>query len=199
MIIGKQAVNYNVQKGTVLQIDTHLETVVSGEGGGGTSYNGNGATRGITISSRTINHQKVFMKAADGSEFWAQLQDWNITAMRGHELVLIWAETPQQRNYALIYNKTLDAVYYSNLKAYFRTTDDNTGCAMLIIAVIATIVFPATAASQLKNDMIGWILFVIMLIGCIFIYRKWQRDIGDSIDMSKLFQDQLHNVLRQFI
>ena len=197
-IIGPEHLQYNVQAGKIIQINANSKLVVSGSGGTGSTYQGTGAGGTVNISSHTINYQDNYLEDAKGSQFVVNLTDWNISAIEGHELVLIWVESFNNRNYALIYNKTLDLVYYSNLQKYFKITSDNVGCAKILGGVLLAIFVPTVAYGATRSILVGFISFVAMVVVIVKIAKGHSKekqsgeDLGEKLRMNVLEILQKH-------
>lgn len=169
--IGSETLWYGVEQAKVIQIDSNSETVVTGGGGGGTSYNGTGVTSSVYISSTTINKQAVYLEDASGKQFVVNLTDWNISALQGHELVLIKVKSMYDSNYAVIYNKTLNIVYRHKLDNFFKKMAELSS-GYYILAALLVIGVSSWAYSVTKSNMVGGVSFIGM---CIFVGFKFKQ------------------------
>lgn len=104
---GKSYIAYSFI-GTVVQSNKQFETVVSGSGGGGASYNGTGSTASVKVSSRTYTHDDIFLVNEHGAEQVIRLIDWDIATREGHLLQVIWLIEANQDEgpYIIINNLT---------------------------------------------------------------------------------------------
>ncbi|MHB1076105.1 hypothetical protein [Thiobacillus sp.] len=88
---GKQ-VEFRTVTGEVAGAHKRSDTIVSGSGGGGSTYNGHGYTSPVQISSKIVVKQEFFLKPADGNQIPVQLSDediplsdrQNMTMISGH-------------------------------------------------------------------------------------------------------------------
>lgn len=169
--IGSETLWYSVEQATVVQIESNSETVVTGGGGGGNMHNGTGVIRDIHISSSTINRQTVYLRDAEGKQYAAHLTDWNISALQGHELVLIKVQSMYNSNYALIYNKTLGLVYHHKLASYFKKLANLTA-GVYIIAAIIVICIACWFTEKTGSETVGIIVFIILSIFAVYKFQK---------------------------
>lgn len=77
--------------GQVVDSNKHLETKVTGSGGGGAMYQGNGAIAPVSIQSSTTVHDQFFLVNEDGKEISVKLQNWDVSLRSQHTLQVIWA------------------------------------------------------------------------------------------------------------
>lgn len=105
-------------KGTVVGKDKHLETQVSGGGGGGYSHQGTGYSGAVSISSRTITHDKIFLQDENGKEHAVELTNWDIACREGHQMLMQWIVKGNEKNgpYVCIANSNTDTVLTDNHK-----------------------------------------------------------------------------------
>ena len=101
----------------------NLETKVSGGGGGGATYQGTGGTAPVTITSRTVVHDQLFLINKEGKEKSFQLQDFNLAARKGNQLTVFWGikSGDQTGYYFAVKNHSTEEEYYREdlLKKYF--------------------------------------------------------------------------------
>ena len=195
--IGSETLWYSVGQAKVVQIESNSETVVTGGGGGGTSYNGTGVTSSVYISSKTINRQTVYLKDADGKQFAVNLTDWNISALQGHDLVLIKVQSTYSSDYAVIYNKTLDIVYRHRLDGFFKKMAELSS-GYYIIAALVVIGFSSWLYSLTKSNMVGGISFVG---ACIFVGWKFKQHTDQqkkSHHYTLLLKTKLDEILKPY-
>lgn len=84
------AFNLHSFSGVVEESGKNMETKVSGGGGGGATYQGTGGTAPVTITSRTIIHDQLFLINKEGKEKSFQLQDFHLAARKGNQLTVFW-------------------------------------------------------------------------------------------------------------
>lgn len=96
--------------GTVTGASKHLETRVSGGGGGGYSYQGTGSSYTAPVTSRTVTHDQIFLDDGSGKEHALKLQDWDIATREGHRLTAVWLVKRGKSSgpYVAIRNHTTD-------------------------------------------------------------------------------------------
>lgn len=174
--IGSETLWYSVEQAKVVQIESSSETVITGGGGGGTIYNGTGSTSGVYVSSSTINRKTVYLEDNNGKQYAINLTDWNLSALQGHELVLIKVQSTYNSNYAVIYNKTLDTVYRNRLDSFFKKMAELSS-GYYIIAALVVIGVSSWAYSVTKSNTVGGISFVGM---CIFVGLKFKQHIDQQ-------------------
>lgn len=111
---GKKVYTIYYTKGAVVGKEKNFETQVYGSGGGGGSYQGTGGSAPVSISSRTVIHDKIYLKEENGKERAVELTDWDIACREGHELLILWIiqEGKQRGSYAAIKNFTTEEVQY---------------------------------------------------------------------------------------
>lgn len=85
---GKQVV-FNEAVGIVAGTHKHAETTVSGSGGGGSTYNGQGHTDAVSITSTITVKQEFFLKTANGKQVPVQLSGMDIPIMDGQNVTMI--------------------------------------------------------------------------------------------------------------
>lgn len=88
--VGKHTYTIYYSKGQVAGKDKNFETQVYGGGGGGGSYQGTGGSAPISISSRTVIHDKIYLKQENGKEEVVELTNWDVACREGHELMVMW-------------------------------------------------------------------------------------------------------------
>lgn len=102
--------------GKVVDSNKQLETKVSGSGGGGAVYQGNGAVAPINIQSSTTVHDQFFLIDENGKEISVKLQNWDISLRTQHILQVIWAVPGKatQGPYVTINNHNLNDVTWND-------------------------------------------------------------------------------------
>ncbi|MFT3824520.1 MAG: hypothetical protein QM731_11390 [Chitinophagaceae bacterium] len=112
---GKQHTLHHIN-GKVMQSGKNMETIVSGGGGGGYSYKGTGGSAPVSISSRTVVHDQLFLVDETGKEHAFQLQDFNVAAREGNDLTVIWAikQGKDSGPYIVVHNKTVGQTFYND-------------------------------------------------------------------------------------
>ncbi|RZL44879.1 MAG: hypothetical protein EOP00_18785 [Pedobacter sp.] len=132
-------------KGTVVGKDKHLETRISGGGGGGYSNQGTGYSAAVSISSRTITHDKIFLLDENGKEHAAELTDWDVACREGHQMLMQQVVKGNKASgpYVCVANLTTDTVLTKNHKiqelfanATIRTLKDSLPLMYLFIELL---------------------------------------------------------------
>lgn len=115
VINGKVYEHYWVT-GKVTGASKHLETRISGGGGGGYSYQGTGFSSAAPISSQTVTHDQVFLADGSGREHALKLQNWDLATREGHELTAVWVVRKGKSSgpYLAIRNHTTDDTQYND-------------------------------------------------------------------------------------
>ncbi|MBN7801357.1 hypothetical protein J0A67_10825 [Algoriphagus aestuariicola] len=100
--------------GTTEESGKSMETQVYGGGGGGGTYQGTGGTAPVSISSRTIVHDQLFLVSLEGKERAFQLQDFNLAARKGNRLSVFWGipSGKDTGHYIAVKNHSTDQVFY---------------------------------------------------------------------------------------
>ncbi len=115
VINGKVYEHYWVT-GKVAGASKHLETRISGGGGGGYSYQGTGFSSSAPVTSQTITHDQVFLADGNGREHALKLQNWDLATREGHELTAVWVVRKGKSSgpYLAIRNHTTDDTQYND-------------------------------------------------------------------------------------
>lgn len=105
-------------KGTVVGKDKHLETQVSGGGGGGYSNQGTGYSGAVSISSTIITHDTIFLQDENGKEHAIELTNWDIACREGHQMLVQWIIKGNDKSgtYVCVANSTTDTILTKNEK-----------------------------------------------------------------------------------
>ncbi len=113
---GKEATLYHFT-GMVAEAGKNMETIVSGGGGGGYSYQGTGGSAPVTISSRTVIHDQFFLVDKNGNERAFQLQGFNIACRKDNKLTVIWGIKKGERNgpYIIVHNFSTHETFYKDV------------------------------------------------------------------------------------
>jgi hypothetical protein len=145
---GKRELVIHHFTGKVAETTKHMETQVSGGGGGGMSYQGTGGSAPVTIRSTTIVHDQMFLVAQDGTERALQLQDFNLACRNGNIVTASWA-----------------VQVGSDEGAYFAVTNHSTGQQFLNDSVIRKLV---TFGTKKSGAVLG-----CLVLAAIFIVGGW--------------------------
>lgn len=110
--------------GNVEESGKNMETQVYGGGGGGASYQGTGGTAPVSISSRTIVHDQLFLiNPITNKEKAFQLQGFNLAARKGNLLTVFWGipSGKQSGSYLAVKNHSTEQTFYdeSELRKFF--------------------------------------------------------------------------------
>ena len=74
----------------VLDANRAFETRVSSTAGGGWVGPNGGYVASPQVSSHTVDHQTIFVRADDGTEQSFELRDWNLPVRPGSRIAVIW-------------------------------------------------------------------------------------------------------------
>lgn len=85
---GKQ-VEFRSVTGEITGAHKHAETYVSGSGGGGSTFNGQGHTSPVRISSTVVIKQEFFLKPGEGNQIPVQLSAEDIPLTNGQNITMI--------------------------------------------------------------------------------------------------------------
>ncbi|MFN3997762.1 hypothetical protein [Algoriphagus sp.] len=111
---GATAFDLQSFSGKVEESGKNMETRVSGGGGGGATYQGTGGTAPISITSKTVIHDQLFLTNKEGKERSFQLQDFNLACRKGNEVTVFWGIKKGKSNgsYLAVKNHTTDQVFF---------------------------------------------------------------------------------------
>lgn len=167
--IGYQIIQYQVLKGVVLANQGNLETSVSSR------KDSDGYVTGV--SSHSTHYQKLYLKDEAGQEFVADLRNWDMPALGGHELMLIWVQTPYMQGYALVHNKILNQTLRVNsTEHYFKQPAESAGCLIPVFGIIMALAVPSYLYSETKNETIAWgSFFVVATVAGLLLLNLFRR------------------------
>lgn len=170
LTIGNQIIQYKVQKGLVLSNQGNLKTSVTSK------KDSDGYVTGV--SSHSTHYQKLYLKDVAGQEFVVDLRNWDVPALEGHELVLIWVQTPYMQNYALVHNKTLNQTFRVNsTDHYFKQAAEGiAGCLVPFFAVVGGICIPYLVYDATKSESLAAFTFFIVIGLAVFVFMKISKD-----------------------
>lgn len=102
--------------GIVEESGKNMETRVSGGGGGGATYQGTGGTAPVSITSRTVVHDQLFLTNKEGKERSFQLQDFNLACRRGNEVSVFWGikKGKSSGSYLAVKNHTTEQLFFDD-------------------------------------------------------------------------------------
>ena len=175
---GKEIQLYNFT-GIVAETGKNMETIVSGGGGGGYSYQGTGGTAPVSIRSRTVVHDQFFLVDAKGNEMSFQLQDFNIACRRDNKLTVIWGikKGKDKGPYIIVHNHSTNSTFY----------DDKSMARLFRLSPLLLFGGGLLAIIILWNIIGGWILAIA--IGGLIYYeitlRKQIKAFKNSIDFTE--------------
>jgi hypothetical protein len=134
--------HYEVRQfaGKVMQANKHLETKVSGGGGGGLTYQGTGGSAAVNISSTTVTHDDVYLQNEQGREYVLRLRNWDVACRDGHEMQAVWlSRDGTETDYVLIRNRTTDSVQWAHrpFAKMFRLSEP--GCFWIGLSVLLAV------------------------------------------------------------
>lgn len=126
--------------GTVADTNKHLETKVSGSGGGGAVYQGSGAVAPVSITSSTTVHDHFFLIDESGKEISVKLSNWDIALRTGHVVQMIWVIPGKFTSgpYVTVDNQNLGEVNWNNSE--LKNVVAKCLAKHLLIGVVASIV-----------------------------------------------------------
>ncbi len=105
--------------GNVEESGKNMETQVYGGGGGGATYQGTGGTAPVSISSRTIVHDQLFLiDPITNKEKAFQLQGFNLAARKGNLLTVFWGIPygNQSGSYVAVKNHSTEQTFYDEVE-----------------------------------------------------------------------------------
>lgn len=115
---GRNKMTIYYDRGKVAGKDKHLETIVSGSGGGGGTYPGTSTTAPINmkITSRTVIHDKIYLQKEDGKERAVELTDWDVACHEGNDMLVTWIipDGKERGDYVAIKNITTDSELFND-------------------------------------------------------------------------------------
>lgn len=116
IVINGKVYEHYALTGRVAGASKHLETRISGGGGGGYSYQGTGYSSTAPVTSQTITHDQIFLADGSGKEHALKLQNWDLATREGHELTAVWLIRKGKNNgpYVAIRNHTTDDLQYND-------------------------------------------------------------------------------------
>jgi len=189
--IGNQTIEYEVQRGAVLANQGNLSTSVSSR------KDSDGYVTGI--NSHSHHYQKLYLKDPSGKEFVVDLKDWNVPALEGHEIILIWAQTQYMRNYALVHNKTLDKTVRVNSTAHYfkQAAETVAGCLVPLFGVVGGIGIPALVYSFTNSGTAGWFSFFAVVGLAVFFFMKISRDMDIVKKNGLLLRQKIEQIFKE--
>lgn len=159
--------------GDVAETSRQRETLVSGYGGGGATYDGTGATAPVNITSRTIVHDEFFLVNEQGEEEHFHLQNWTLPTRVGHTVQMIWIVPPNKNQgpYAVMNNKNLRQSEWADGKIQELAKNHYSMIKWggLIGAFILAVMFKSF-----------WLLLIVA-IGSYVVYRKKAGEVEREI------------------
>lgn len=180
--------NYGIyyMEGTVLGKEKHLETKVSGGGGGGATYNGTGGNAPISISSRTIIHDKVYLDLGNGKEQVLEVEDWDIACREGHKMIAVWIikQGEERGPYIAMANGTTDEVFVSRSsieKIFGNFWTISIGCMGQVTFAFAAGGIGWFLGQGVSNE-VGATLSVVTFIGYFFMRHLEVKKFNSKVD-----------------
>lgn len=188
-ILGGETFRCNVQRGKVVHIDSNSETHVSSHT--------NNAGYIQSIGSSVLNRQDFYMEDGSGKQFVVNLTNWDIKALKDHEMLFIWLENRHKSNYAIVYNKSLDMTVRNGFfHEYFDVTSDNIGCLKLLAGFIALIGLPTIVYGASRNDTATFMTFLAMLALLVLIFFRHGRQKDRQEKSSRALSIKMENILQ---
>lgn len=164
--------------GDVAETSRQRETLVSGYGGGGATYDGTGATAPVNITSRTIVHDEFFLVNEQGEEEHFHLQNWTLPTRVGHKLQMIWIIPPKQQKGPTVLMNNKNLRQSERADGRIQELAKNHYSHIKWGGLIAAFILPTIFKTM-------WLFFIIA-IGSYIFYRKKvgevEREIHQQID-----------------
>lgn len=154
----------------------NMETQVYGGGGGGGTYQGTGGTAPVSISSRTVVHDQLFLVSPEGKERAFQLQDFNLAARKGNQLTVFWG-IPSGKNsgpYVAVKNHSTDQTFYHDKEVSSLFIKGWLQAVLLTIGVILLLTGVLGGAGIIYTALGGAALFLV--------WKRWntaKKEIAD--------------------
>lgn len=154
----------------------NMETQVYGGGGGGGTYQGTGGTAPVSISSRTVVHDQLFLVSPEGKERAFQLQDFNLAARKGNQLSVFWGIQSGKNSgpYIAVKNHSTDQTFYQDKEVSNFFIKGWLQAILLTIGVILLLTGVLGGAG---------IIYTALGVAAIFlVWKKWntaKREIAD--------------------
>lgn len=189
--IGNQIIQYQVQKGVVLANQGNLKTSVSSR------KDSDGYVTGV--SSHSTHFQKLYLKDAGEQEFVVDLRNWDVPALEGHELILIWVQTPHMQNYALVHNVTLNkTVRVNSTEHYFKQAAETVaGCLVPLFGVVGGLGIPALVYSITESSSAGWFSFFAVVGLAVFFFLRISRDMDTVKKNGLLLRQKIEQIFKE--
>ncbi|MBN7812676.1 hypothetical protein J0A68_17100 [Algoriphagus sp. H41] len=153
--------------GSVEESGKNMETQVYGGGGGGATYRGTGGTAPVSISSRTIVHDQLFLSnAITGKERAFQLQDFNLAARKGNLLTVFWGipSGKSSGSYIAVKNHSTEQTFYADKELN-----------KLFIKGWIQIILLAIGAILLLSGILGGSGLIFVALGGGGLFFAWKR------------------------
>ncbi len=189
--------------GLVADFIKNTSTQVYGSGGGGYTYNGTGGSAPISISSTTHFHDKIFLDHGNGQQSLIELDDWDIAATKGHEMLILWIikNNAERGPYVYVKNFTTGQNLIGNnvidqlAEKPENIFKQNGGCAAITLIVFVGFAFGAiifsffSVVSEAFASFLSFIAFFVPGVLYYFWfktknikYKEKQRVIRHNID-----------------
>lgn len=170
--------------GTVVDVKTWSETVVSGSGGGGGGYiregSGHISNSPVKISSRSIRHDEIMLLTANGDEEVRKYENMDVACRKGNVLTEVWAVPQGQRNGStwLVYNhNTKEICYTGSMQRHFRAASWPAWTGFFGGLLLAYIMHIWGISGYFGFGIIPWFILPLMLwlSGIIYAQSKKQE------------------------
>ncbi|MDI1254578.1 MAG: hypothetical protein PSV16_00630 [Flavobacterium sp.] len=173
-------IKYVVRKAVV----GHIETVT------------NTNTHGSTYGRVSTNIQQTFyLEDEDKKQSVVKLTDWDVSALTGHELVLIWVETSEKKGYALVHNKTLGLSYHGKYSDFFKQYPDYP-FAIYAIASLPAILISCFFYGATRSTPVGFVVFLLVGGVTMNYFRKQTGKKNNSIKCARDLKIKLGEILK---
>lgn len=175
---GATAFDLHLFSGIIEESGKNLETRVSGGGGGGATYQGTGGTAPISITSKTVIHDQLFLTSKEGKERSFQLQDFNLACRRGNEVTVYWGIKQGSSNgpYLAVKNHTTEQEFF----------DEGQISKMFLNLWIQALLILGGIGVFFGLSYLGYIIGV----GLFFIaWKRWQTAKKEVVDFKQYIRE----------
>lgn len=179
--------NLNYIKGTVLETDKKIETIVSGSGGGGYNYQGTGHQARVNISSRSVVHDQLFLKDENNQEHVFQLADFNVACRKDNILtvVQIFKEGRNKGDNIAVINHDTNQMHYNNELLLTICNPKVNLIPFLLIAPVLIFTLISFIGNLVELSFFGIIFNGLLAFLCIFLIMKLRKSNFNNVDKLK--------------
>lgn len=203
--VGKHNYTIYYSKGQVAGKDKNFETQVYGGGGGGGSYQGTGGSAPISIGSRTVIHDKIYLKQENGKEEVVELTDWDVACREGHELMVMWLiRSGNQRGpYVAIKNFTTDQFNVKESAIIKLAGQKSPGLLFLLgglkfVAVYLAIIFLLLLINMTWILSMPYFTMILILAGIVYGVYDMNKRSSETANRISQFKSEIKNFVAGF-